>query len=288
VLAFTHEPALDIRRGTLLLGDRGAATARAFADHLVVNRHRWDVLHLDGFRADSEALALFEQAAQAAGLIVGPRTPAQTSWVLPIATDWKRYLASQSRHFRRSCAFEQRRLEALGAVATTMYRAADIERGLEQATRILCARFGVATIDDLPAGDRQAVIFANDVARRYSADAEIHVLTVDDHPAACILGLVRDGILYALLTKYDPALSAASPGRAVFLALLEAAFHDGRREVDFVSSWPYIGRLTRDQRQYVSATFYHRGLYSRSLRLGRDMLDPVRRRIAGVFTEASS
>ena len=283
-LTFPMDRHVDLWRTDLLLEEGHRQGIGAILSFLVDERRQWDVLELDGFRSDSVHLAWLEETARECGLAVSPRHVIQEALFLPIQEDWDHYIRRKNSSSRRELKRERRALEALGPVVFSLHREPhEVDDAIPGVLTILCNRLGARSLDEVQPFDRKLIDFTLDLARRFSRReaVEVRLATVGGRPAACLISLVRDRIVYPLLTKFDPAFSSGSPGRALILDLIQDAPRLGYREIDFLSSWGHVRRYTQHARTYVGVRLFHSGLYSRMLRIGKHTVAPLYRKVAG-------
>lgn len=254
----------------------------AFVAFLAATRREWDMLEMEGLRADGTQLALLTAAAARWHVVALPCEPIETARILPVTMPWPEYLRSRGRHFRRHIADERRRLDRAGTWCVELARTPErIALAMSDVETIVLEHFGFSGPEQLAEEDRRVLAFTKDVVARFAArDAiDLRVLRVNGRPAACLLSLLDGITAYPLLTKYVPDVAAASPGRAVVLSLVQEALESGYREIDFLSNWNYLARLTDQTHVYVKLTAFHAGWYSRAMRFEREFLTPQIRKL---------
>lgn len=282
-LRFPLERAVQITRCGFLLADGAGPLIDAFLGYLAARAGEWDVLHLEGFRSGSEQLDCLEKAAREAGYSVSPRYVAQVACYLSIDTDWAGYLRGKTGHFRKRLKEERARLEKFGRISFSLHRdPAQVADAMPKILAVLSARMGVRSVEDADPRDERLIRYASAIAERFSAKGalEIRLACIDGRPAACLLSAVRDGIVYTILTKYDPYFEHASPGKAVFRYLLEDAASQGYREIDFLSSWSYVARFSSGTREFAGLRIYNKGCFAGLVRIGREVVMPAARAAA--------
>ena len=278
------------RSGILCAPDDEEAAIESFIGFLAQDYREWDVLEIEGLSADGAQLSLLIDAAARQRFTLLAPEEVETARVLAVKQRWAEYVRNRGKHFRRRLIDERHRLDRTGVWSFVAVRAPeDIARAMKDVVTILAKHFHLERIEDdqldriegLPEEDRRVLAFAHNIVLRFAAFGaiDLRILRINDRPAACLLSLVADGIVYPLLTKYDPAFGAASAGRAVFVSLFEDAAERGYREIDFLSNWDYLARVTDQTRVYVKLTAFHSGWYSQAVRIEREVISPWLRRL---------
>ncbi|GEM_PF-3541465 len=286
ILRFPMDEKVDLWRTNFILRDETRHKIRAILECLVAERKDWDLMQLDGLRSDSPYLDLIEDIAKDLNLFVTPRRIIREALFLPIEGNWEEYLRAKSANFRRQLMRERKQLEAFGSISFSLYREPEeVMEAMPKVLSILFNRMGVQSQDEVSPGDRKLIDFTLDLASRFSRknELEIRLLEINGLPVACTFCFVRDRIIYGILTKYDPAFSSGSPGRAIIIDLIQGAFKQCYREIDFLDSYEYMNRFTPHTRKYVGVTIYHSRLYSKIIRFGKQTLSPFRHKISGLL-----
>ena len=207
---------------------------RAIFSHLKTSSRNWDVISLRYLvREQAERLALKETLAMEGGL-VGEALVWRSPY-LPVTQDWESYFATVSRTTRYAVRRKVRKLERLPG-------------------------FSIETIGDNGSGDLLNAIFeidrkswqydnasglSSDQATRdfYLEIAGLaqqrgwlrgHVLSVSGEPVAFEFNLLYDSVLYNLKLGYDSKYARYSPGLVLRYHVMQDAFRQGYREVDFL------------------------------------------------------
>lgn len=267
-------------RGDWLVAEPQAPTLRAIWRALFESRGRWDVLVLPQIEEGSPTLdalgRLASADALATGLWQGPSSP-----ILPLGGDYAHYLSTLSPKVRANLRNRRRRLEKLGPTRVETVRGGPgLAAAIEEGFRIEAAAWkgdgGTAILSD-PAVRRFYTGLAEVAAAR--GWLELRFLVVGERRIAFGFFLRYRGILYLLKQGYDPSLASYSPFNLLCQTVIEEAFADGLRALDFLGCEEDWKRAwTRESRRHrwlfvFSSTL--RGRIAHSLKFG---IAPVLRR----------
>jgi CelD/BcsL family acetyltransferase involved in cellulose biosynthesis len=250
-------------RCNLLLGQAGDCALQAFLGWLVSNGALWDVARLQGLPVGGAVLKRLAHGSP--GMRWRLQSGVRRARWMAVPKDWRAYLTQRSKHLRKHLNQERTRLNTLGQVE--MWRAEsaqDVERGLAGVRLILERHFG-KPLDAVPAEDQRTLRIFNSACARFAGVGalDVRLLRVDGEPAACLVSPLVGRRAYPLLTKYDPCFAWASPGRALIAWMCEDAVTRGWEEIDFLSDWDYLHRLTDGTRDFSDVHGWHAGWRSR-------------------------
>jgi len=281
VLGFPVDGATGPARCDFLL-DRAphatrAAWLSALFEFILAQRAAWDRLRLCGLHEHSTVrrhLASADTASRAtartaARLHATSEQDLSAARVMPAPTDFGAWLRAGSAQLRKDVRYNRNSLATAGGMQFTTARTpAEVAHGMHAVRRILLARYGVGQVAGLPSADQSVIAFFERVVADFAARGavDLRLLTHHGQPLSCVLSLVEGTRIYPLLTKYDPAQRALSPGRAILLHLIEHAARDGYTHIDFLSDWTYLRRFTERTERYLATTAYHAGWRSQLAR----------------------
>lgn len=266
VLRFPLKESAGPLRCDLLLGAMPEIALDALVGFLNQQRSRWDIADLSGIRMDGPTSTLLANSAQRAGWVVEPVVISTSARYIPVEIDWEAYLRSRSQHFRKRLRQQRTRLDRVG---TYSFRRVDtrhdLSAALDSVREILQKRYNVSAWSALPSEDQETLHFFESLCKRFARAGmlDLRLLEIEGQPVACLISLIDAQKVYPLLTKYDPAFEAVSPGRAVISSLCADALKCGYREIDFLSDWDYLHRFTDHKRDFARVILRHRGWRAR-------------------------
>lgn len=266
VLRFPLRASVGPLRCNFLLGNRPNEAMDVFVSFLREENKRWDVALLEGLLVNGNSKSLLTQNAARNGLKCSSEGSVGRARYMTLSEPWEGYVRSRSSHLRKHLHQENTRLNKQGKWTFIKIDSRhDIQTGLDAIHHILHKRYRAASTEKLPADDQKTLHFFDELCVRFGQNGQLdmRLLDIEQQPAACLISLVDRGKAYPLLTKYDPAFDAASPGRAIITSLLSDALNCGYREVDFLSDWEYLGRFTDDARDFIRVRLSHRGWRAR-------------------------
>jgi len=237
--------ALPLRRvrGSLLSWSNDASDAfvplaetpedhEALLDGLV--RARWPLLVLRAVPAEDAAIARLVERLGVIGVV--RREPFEDSPVIDTSGSREDYRATMSQNTRRRVGKHRRKLErehearfvVLDVPADPLAR---VDAALELEAAGWKGRGRSAVMDS-----RERLAFHRSVARSLAPRGEyvISELHVDGSLAAFDLAIVRGNRVWSLITSYDEALAAYSPGLLLRMAIVEACFDRGLEANDLL------------------------------------------------------
>ncbi len=236
---------------------------------LARRRHEWDLLQLDGLRADSPTRDFLMRGAGAcASFCARSEHTLPGALVMDTPDDANRFLRSRSRHFRKRIGTDQTRLAAAGRTDVVLARhGEEVRAALPAVHAILCRHFGCDNMAQLSSADRRVIAYFDRVIEVFAPDGrvDLRLLRIDGQPVACLLSLIGGDCAYPYLTKFDPAWRDTSPGRNVILQFITHAAQAGYRRIDFLSDWEYLRRFTTQHDAYHGVAACNRRAWSRLL-----------------------
>ena len=86
------------------------------------------------------------------------------------------------------------------------------------------------------APDEKLLAFQTETAREFATRnlLRLHLLTLDETPAAALFAIAAHGTLYCYLTAYDPQFTKLSPGAVLLAHAIESAKSEGLQFADFL------------------------------------------------------
>jgi CelD/BcsL family acetyltransferase involved in cellulose biosynthesis len=193
-------------------------------------------LSLGFIDASSPELALYRDAASAAGYQVLERTLERSPYVTVTGT-WETFARERlSRNRRSQLGRARRRLEREGRVELEIADGAErLEDLLTEAFRVEASGWKGAegtAISSKP----QTLRFYQEVARWAAGQGWLRIafLRLDGHPLATMVLLETGGTLYYLKGGYDPAFERCAPGMVLLSLVIERAFGSGVGRVDLL------------------------------------------------------
>lgn len=249
-------------RSNFLLGQRPQSAMDTFIKFIRSKSDQWDVALLEGLPAQGESIEYLSESAACHGLKYTEEGSVGPARYMTVTQPWEDYVRTRSSHMRKRLNQERSRLDREGEWS---YQKIDVvhhlQSGLDAIHQILQKRYHVNATNLLPTEDQRTLHFFDALCKRFGIVdmLDFRLLIINQQPAACLISLINQGKVYPLLTKYDPAFDAASPGRAIFMALFTEAQNCNYQEIDFLSDWEYLSRFTDDTRDFIRVRLLHRG-----------------------------
>ncbi len=239
-------------RAGLIVKDRVHQVVRAIFRHLKETTTRWDVLSLRYLvREQAERLGLKETLAVDGGLV--GEAPVWRSPYLPVTQDWESYFATVRGKTRCAVRRKVRRLECLpGFSIRTVANngGGDLLDAIFEIDRKSWQYANASGLGSNPA-TRDFYVQIADRARERGW-LRGHVLSVAGEPVAFEFNLAYDRVLYNLKLGYDSKYARYSPGLVLRYHVMQDAFRQGYREVDFLGEEDeYKLAWTRQARDHI-------------------------------------
>jgi CelD/BcsL family acetyltransferase involved in cellulose biosynthesis len=216
----------------MIAADRGGA-ARAFIRTLAVDES-WDVIRLTEVPSGGNAWDFYHAAAEAgfpAGVWESHRSP-----FIPLPGSWEDFEAGLSAKFRSNLRRRRGRLVERGRVTSERLEGEDAARaGLEECLALELGgwkgRNGSAA-----AQSRKTLRFYTGLAHAAARGGyfSLTFLACEGKRIAAQYGLTRRGAYSLMLTCYDEAFAAYSPGHLLMEEVLKRGIADGLRGFDFL------------------------------------------------------
>jgi CelD/BcsL family acetyltransferase involved in cellulose biosynthesis len=221
----------------LLPADRklAAQSVQLLFDWLLANAG-WDLLDLPNLPAESPTASLVSDEAARRGL-AQVRVNTHRRPYLALEGSWEQYLASRPSKLRYNLRARQRQLASKGELRIRHYqRPTDLRPQLTRAAELHARRW---------AGQRTSTTFSSSpVAQRFYLEAaerlaksgllDLGTLELDDAMVAFCLGFVYGEKLYYYLPGFDPDYARYAPSTLLLAHLIESAYGQGLRELDFM------------------------------------------------------
>ncbi len=247
-----HSPRADLIQAGELDGVLDALLARL--GHTFFSR-----ISLGQVRFDAPLARALPDAARRHGLALQVSEGAAVP-IIRLDGDWERYLTTRSSHLARELRRKQRKLEREHRVEwRTISRPEECDRALEDLRQIergswkerAGSSFSRAEIGEL----------YGSLARRCAARGwlRLHLLYLDDVPAAHLLGVEHRGEYLAIKTSFDERFKESSPGSVLITHALQDACARGLRTFDLLgveSRWKR--ELANDTRRHLELCVYPR------------------------------
>ncbi|MGH7199749.1 MAG: GNAT family N-acetyltransferase [Planctomycetaceae bacterium] len=227
------------------------AVAAGFVETLQSHRHQWDVLRLDGLRAESAFLGALRQHDSGTAMIWDSVCPFLR---LPDTRD--EFFAMLDRKVRSSLRRRAKLLER-DSGGTVEYQRVD---SLERLPTALNEVFRLHQAIRTERGDRGA--FCDPLVRRFherlaerfllNDRLRLYLLNVNGRAIAAAYCFRYGQSVSFYQTGYDPQWARYGPGSAVIAQAICDSIHDGAREFDFLrGAEPYKSQWTRTARRDV-------------------------------------
>ena len=225
-----HTPRIDF----VMAGDPGAGY-RAIWNALLATRDQWDLLQLSRISADSPTRAAMQQLAGDAGCATGLWC-GDVSPYLTLAGTWEQYQAGLSAKFRSNLRNRLSRLTKFGEPALEILDDADAIAGArDEALRLEASGWkqesGTAICSD-PAVQRFYTLLAERATAR--GWLRLMFLTVGGRRIATSYSARYANRLFLFKTGYNPEFAPCSPFKLLTWFAIQAAYHEGLSEVDFL------------------------------------------------------
>jgi CelD/BcsL family acetyltransferase involved in cellulose biosynthesis len=158
--------------------------------------------------------------------------PEETSPFIPLPETWEEYLASLRGKDRHELRRKMRRAEEYGSLLLRTTSPEEIDDDLETFVRL----HALSTPEKSDFMDQKMQDFFRQVGKAFMAEGwvRLFILELNEVPAAALLAFDYDDALLIYNSGYDPSLSAASPGIALFGYTIREAIREGRRAFDFL------------------------------------------------------
>ncbi len=266
-------------RGDFIIPERRGEVVTALVAYWRGQARDWDVLRLQDVPEESGSLRAVEEALGGTGLDPLPAATRRTLDYLPLQGTWEDYVRGRSHGFRRNLRRERDAMERAGEVEFVRACAPeDVARSMAWLFDLEARSWkaGAATTA-FAARDRA---FHVALAARFSArgGVENRFLRLDGTGIAGLQSFLYDGVLTMVLTYYDPAFRALSPGRNLVGRAVSDAWREGSvREIDFNGTSPFLRRWTGRTRPLGVLYAHNRRLYSQlilGLKRARRLLLP--------------
>ncbi len=159
--------------------------------------------------------------------------------------DWKDFLASRTRHFRKRVIHAVNHAARAGLEMRDHVGVAQAEAGLEALFQLAGSSWKATGREG-----ESLVVPMTPATRRFYAtlcsggetgiEPVVSVLYEGDVPRAAMLNLVCQRTLVPCLTYFDPAVAAIYPGRLLMKAMFEWAHRAGLERIDFNATHDWV------------------------------------------------
>ncbi len=281
-LSFLTDPMIACVRSDIILADNGpgaAACVRAIAGWLVAQRRHWDVCVLDSIPADAPCLPELMRSTTHS---LAMRAP-EKYWVvhrLAIDGNWEAYQAAHGAHLRTHLARERRKLYQLGAPEVQLaFEVQAVADGVE--TFIAMERLSVKQQrDNYTPLDQRLRQFYRTVLAALALEnkALVATLALQGRPAAVILAAHHEGCIHTLNDMYHPDYRNAYAGHYLRGALVEWAWRQPCRILDFNGYGAHLQRWRTEGLPLYRTVLYSPATKGRLLHRGREHWLPWARR----------
>lgn len=159
--------------------------------------------------------------------------------------DWKDFLASRTRHFRKRVIHAVNHAARAGLEMRDHVGTAQSEAGLEALFTLAGASWKAEgregeslALPMTPATRRFYAMLCS--SRQTGIEPVVNVLYEGDVPRAAMLNLVCQRTLVPCLTYFDPAVAGIYPGRLLMKAIFEWAHGAGLERIDFNATHDWV------------------------------------------------
>ena len=254
-------------RSDFILPEKPREVLQALVGYWADISERWDVLDLRGVPEEPHHIETIMELSDWSNSFM-KRTPWLHSY-LPLEKDWKTYLQSRSRKFRKTLQNNHNRLKRAGKSikCKCFYEPEEVAFGMSKFCEVDLKSWKRKKGEVIIQGESTKSYYLS-LARIFSEKGwcEVRVLEIDDRPVAGILSLMYRDKVYTLKTSYDMEFSAVSPGMAVFRSLIEDSYSRGIKEMDFVGKKKFTELWSPYTRRYNGILiFNNRQWYARFL-----------------------
>jgi CelD/BcsL family acetyltransferase involved in cellulose biosynthesis len=211
----------------------------------------WDLLDLPNLPAESPTASLVCAEAARRGFrhfrVDTHRRP-----FITLNGSWEMYLTSRSRKLRYNLRSRRRQLASQGALGFQHYTTPEqIRCQLGRAIEIHARRWSGQRTSTTFSSSASARAFYFEAIERLAAIGVVDLSTVEldsDLLAFCV-GFVHAGKLYYYMPGFDPEYARYAPSTILLAHLIEMAYAQGLREVDFMlGEEPYKEQWATDTR----------------------------------------
>ena len=221
-------------RAGLILTTRREEALQAIIRHVRRSCSNWNLISLRHLaREDAERVAL-KQALALDGGLVGEAQIWRSPY-LPVTQDWETYFASVSRTTRYAVRRKVRKMARLPGFSVTRIEDPGREGLLDEIFEVDRKSWQYENASGL-GSDQATRDFYSRVAERAWRRGwfRSHLLSVCGEPVAFEFNLVYKDVLYNLKLGYDSRYARYSPGLVLRYHVIQDAFRQGYREVDFL------------------------------------------------------
>jgi CelD/BcsL family acetyltransferase involved in cellulose biosynthesis len=255
-------------RSDFILSERREEALLAIGRYLETSAGDWDRWELSGLPADSPALSPLRHFMEGSSFYPVNWQPQHAFYYLPVSGSFESYLNNKSVRFHKTLRNCENRLGHAGAVS---HRTLKGREGLTNGVEILFnleARSSKAKQKEMIRLEGEIRDFYRHVAEAFGAsgDGQIDLLEIDGVAVAVLFSLQIEGVLFLLYTCYDPSVSSVSPGLLLIRKVLENAWSQGVREIDFNGWTPNVLLWAESNRPFVKGNVYSRAFRSRLVR----------------------
>ena len=269
-------------RCDFILSLRSEEAVSALIQYLTSKADEWNRWDLSGLPVGSQAFPfLHMEISRSPWTGTFWQFKAKLSHLL-ISNSWESYVKSRSYSFRKHLRLSENRMERLGTVTLQIARGPEeISKGIEELFE-LDSRSSKAT--------RPGVIHLEGAVRDFyrgladsfgkSGDCRIDTLRINGISVAALFSLYSHGVLFLLYTCYEPVSSWVSPGRVLFGKVLQDAWVQGIRKVDFNGMTQFVQTWTDQAQTTLAYTAYSTAVRSRLVYFWERTLSPAIHRAA--------
>lgn len=241
----------------------------------------WDRWELSGLPEDSTAARVLNDFLAGSPFHSSSLQPQHAFYYLPISGTFDEFLYNKSVRFNKTLRNCENRLKQAGTVVHRTLKGRDeMMKGVEllfdlEARSSKAKQKGMIRLE----GDLQD--FFRYVAEAFgkAGDGQIDLLEINGVAVAILFSLQVEGSLFLLYTCYDPSVSSVSPGLLLIRKVLENAWSQGLREIDFNGWTPNVLLWADQSRPFLKGNVYNRAFRSRLVRFWESTASSPLRRI---------
>jgi CelD/BcsL family acetyltransferase involved in cellulose biosynthesis len=219
----------DVPAGELLL-DPACPDAAATLLHSLVETARFDVVCLDGFDPESDALRALRNAAAQRRMAI--ETDDDAYALVDLRAGYDAYYARLSAHYRRNLGQKARKIEGAGFHVGGVRLADGIDTLEGSIGRLIAINEQSYKLAGRRLADNHRQFLA-DIVRRFGRRGllTLPLLAIGGRDAAFILGVVERGVFYDITLAYDESFAKLSPGAFLMQRMLQALAATGVHSV---------------------------------------------------------
>ena len=171
---------------------------------------------------------------------------------IKLESDWRTFLSSKSRRFKKNLRAATKKLESAGMLAFESHQKSTAVRDALERYLALEKKSWKATKKQGISRNDRYLNFYRDLADEFSKGEKFHVLllTLNKQPIAGTIALSHEGKYHSLHIAHDSAFNKFSPGTILESKELEQCFQNGYEEYDF------MGGFLNNKSRWTSSAHY--------------------------------